>query len=167
MKKVECFFNLIFYNFNKLDYNFRIVVLGYLNPINWIIGIPKLKYGFTYFKNNFLNEIPSFLNLYKNNRLSKLFFLSLLYILNATIINYLASPLLNLFGNKITFVWITSIVSIILVSFESNIFLFKENKFYNYHKSFENNKHYSQPFLFLIATILLLTLWIYSFRFKI
>lgn len=42
---MEKLLNIIFYNFHKIDYNYRKLLLVYLNPFCWIQNFGKLKLG--------------------------------------------------------------------------------------------------------------------------
>ncbi|OOV25770.1 hypothetical protein BXU11_13940 [Flavobacterium sp. LM5] len=114
------------------------------------------KMFFEHMEKNF----PTFLNYYKYDARVKLFFIPFLILVNSFIINVVLLILrVNLANSYFVILIISSLVSLI----EAFIFVFQENKFYNYHKEFNRTKKYDFPIITFISIIVIFCLWIYSF----
>ena len=157
---MEKLLNIIFYNFHKIDYNYRKLLLVYLNPFCWIQNFGKLKLGRKLFFEHMEKNFPTFLNLYRNDNYSKLFFSIVLTILNCLFINMILLLLkINLAENY----FIILLFAFLLALIFSFIYLFQDDKFYEYHKLFESNKTNNYPFLTLVFLIIMIPIWVYTF----
>ena len=157
---LEKIINILFYNFRLIDYNYRKLLLVYLNPFCWISNFSKLKLGFRLFTEHMEKNFPTFLNLYRNDNFSKLFFLIAFIIVNCFIINLLLLIFgISLAKNYFTILSISVIISILL----SFVFVFQEEKFYKYHKEFNVTKKYDFPITTFLSIIAIFCLWIYTF----
>lgn len=157
---MEKVFNILFYNFHKVDYNYRKLLIVYLNPFCWIMNLSKFNLGFKEFFKHMEKNFPTFLNLYRNDNFSKLFFVIALILINCVIINlFLLLFSIELKSNYFIILITASLMAII----ESFIFVFQEDKFYEYHKSFERDKKYNYPFITVVLLVAIFILWIYSF----
>lgn len=151
--------NVLFYNFHKIDYNYRKFLLIYLNPFCWIMNLTKFQLGFKTFFRHMEKNFPTFLNLYRNDNLSKLFFVIILILINSLFLNILL--LLFNVGLKENYFIILMIASLMAI-IESFIFIFQEDKFYEYHKIFEKQKKYNYPFTTAFLLLIIFVLWLYT-----
>ena len=159
MKLIKLY-NIIFFNFRLIDYKIRKILLVYLNPICWIVQSKKIKYGLKiYFESLDTNFLP-FLTLYKHDYLSKTFFSFFTTIIFWTLINYISA--LFSFQNIENLNVIICILSFAISTILNRIFLFKNQRFYDYHKDFIFNKTYNYSIIFFILIILIYILWFYS-----
>lgn len=157
---MEKILNILFYNFHKIDYNYRKLLLIYLNPFYWIQNFEKLNLGRKLFFQHMEKNFPSFLNLYRNDNYSKLFFVIALIFLNSLFINII----LLLFNINLAVNYFFILIIIILFTFILTfVYVFQNDKFYEYHKIFERDKKYSYPFLTLIILLMILPIWIFTF----
>lgn len=160
MIKIEKVFNILFYNFHKVDYNYRKLLIVYLNPFCWIMNLSKLKLGSKVFFRHMEKNFPTFLDLYRNDVFSKLFFMILLILINSVFINLL----LLLFGFELRAnYFIILIIASLMAIIQSFVFIFQDDKFYKYHKSFENDNKYNYSFITIIVIFVIFVLWMYSF----
>ncbi|MEN9981313.1 MAG: hypothetical protein RL542_1100 [Bacteroidota bacterium] len=160
MQRIEKFINILFYNFHIVDYNYRKLLLVYLNPFCWIVNFSKIKLGFKIFTEHMEKNFPTFLNLYRNDNFSKLFFMIFLILLNCSLINLILKGLgVNLAKNY----FIVLIVSGLLSLTEAFVFVFQEEKFYKYHKEFNVTKKYDFPIITFLSIIAFFYLWISTF----
>ena len=159
MKLIKLY-NIIFFNFRLIDYKIRKILLVYLNPICWIAQSKKIKYGLKiYFESLDTNFLP-FLTLYKHDYLSKTFFSFFTTIIFWTFFNYIFA--LFSFQNIENINVIICILSLAISTILNQIFLFKNQRFYNYHKDFIFNKTFNYSIIFFILIILIYILWFYS-----
>ena len=160
MQRIEKLINILFYNFRIVDYNYRKLLLVYLNPFCWIMNFSKIKLGFKMFMEHMEKNFPTFLNLYRNDNFSKLFFIVLLILLNCFFINLILLGLgINLAKNYFIILIASSLMSLL----EAFILVFQEDKFYNYHKEFNETKKYNFPIITFLSIIVIFCLWIYTF----
>lgn len=160
IQHIEKIINILFYNFRIVDYNYRKLLLVYLNPFCWIMNLSKMKLGFKMFIEHMEKNFPTFLNLYRNDNFSKLFFISLLILLNCFFINLILLGLrIDLSKNYFIVLIVSSIISLI----EAFIFVFQEDKFYEYHIEFNTTKKYDFPITTFLSIIVIFCLWIYTF----
>ena len=159
MKLIKLY-NILFFNFRLIDYKFRKILLVYMNPICWIVESKKIKYGFKiYFDSLDTNFLP-FLTLYKHDYLSKTSFSIFSTIIFWTLINYVLA--FFSFHNNENLIQITGFLSLVISTVLNRIFLFKSQRFYDYHKDFIFNKKYNYPIIFFILIILIYVLLFYS-----
>jgi len=157
---VEKILNIYFYNFCLLDRSLGKLITVYLNPFVWISNFNKISLGTKMFFEHMEKNFPTFLNYYKYDARVKLFFIPFLILVNSFIINVVLLILrVNLADSYFVILIISSLVSLI----EAFIFVFQENKFYNYHKEFNRTKKYDFPIITFISIIVIFCLWIYSF----
>lgn len=157
---MEKILNIYFYNFCLLDRSLGKFITVYLNPFVWISNFNKISLGAKMFFEHMEKNFPTFLNYYKYDARVKLFFIPFLILVNSFIINVVLLILrVNLANSYFVILIISSLVSLI----EAFIFVFQENKFYNYHKEFNRTKKYDFPIITFISIIVIFCLWIYSF----
>jgi hypothetical protein len=157
---MERILNILFYNFHKVDYNYRKFLLVYLNPFCWIINFKKIKLGSKLFFEHMEKNFPTFLNLYRNDNYSKIFFVITLIFINCFFINIILLLFnVNLVANYLMILLIATILASVL----SLMYLFQDDKFYEYHKMFEKDEKYSYPFLSIVILLLILPIWICTF----
>lgn len=157
---LEKVLNILFYNFRLVDYGYRKLLLIYLNPFCWISNFGKLKFGFKMFMGHMEKNFPSFLNLYRNDNFSKLFFLIAFILINCFIINLILLVFgISLAKSYFTILLVSVLISILL----SFIFLFQDEKFYKYHKEFYTSKKFNYPLVTLFSIVIIFCMWIGSF----
>ena len=159
----EKIYNILFYNFRLLDYQFRKFLVVYLNPFCWISNFSKLKIGVKFFLSNLDNNFPDFLVLYRQERISIYFFSGFIILTIYGIINILLSVFQCSIQFRIDNFEIISVISFPISLLINYIFLFKDDKFYEYHKEFVYSKKYRHPFLFFIGFIIMYLVGIFSF----
>ena len=157
---MEKFLNIYFYNFCLLDRGLGKLISVYLNPFVWISNFNKIKLGSKLFFEHMEKNFPTFLNYYKYDVKVKLFFIPFLILLNALIINLILLTLrVNLAKSYFVILIVSSLISLI----EAFVFVFQDDKFYNYHKEFNGTKKYDFPIITFLAIIGIFCLWIYTF----
>lgn len=159
----EKFYNILFYNFRLLDYQFRKLLLVYINPFCWISNFNKLKIGFKFFLSNLDNNFPNFLILYRQERISKYYFFVFVTFSIYGIINVLLFVFQCSIQFRVDNLMLISILSSLIAVLLNGLFLFKNDKFYEYHKEFIYSKKYSYPIMFLIGFIVVYLVTIFSF----
>lgn len=160
MNYIELFLNIYFYNFCLLDRVLRKLISVYLNPFIWINNFNKIKLGNKLFFEHMEKNFPTFLNYYKHDVKVRLFFIPFLVLFNFFVINMM---LLILRVDLAKSYFIILIISNLISLIEVFVFLFQENKFYNYHKEFNKTKKYDFPIITFLTIITIFTLWIYTF----
>ena len=159
----EKIYNILFYNFRLLDYQFRKFLVVYLNPFCWITNFSKLKIGFKFFYSNLDNNFPNFLILYKQESISKFYFTGFVILTIYGIINVLLSVFQCSIKFRIDNLIIISIISLLIAFVLNSLFLFKNDKFYEYHKEFIYSKKYSYPMMFFMGFVAIYLVSIFSF----
>ncbi len=159
----EKIYNILFYNFRLLDYQFRKILIVYLNPFCWISNFSKLKIGFKFFLSNLDNNFPNFLLLYKQERISIYFFSGFITLSIYGVINILLAVFQCSIQFRIDNLIIISIISSLIAFVLNSLFLFKNDKFYEYHKEFIYSKKYRFPIMFFIGFVTIYLVSIFSF----
>jgi hypothetical protein len=159
----EKLYNILFYNFRLLDYQFRKFLIVYINPFCWISNFSKLKIGLKFFISNLDNNFPIFLILYRQERISKYYFFGFISLTIYGVINVLLSVFQCIIQFRINNLIIISIISSLIAFLLNRLFLFKNDKFYEYHKEFIYSKKYRYPIMFLIGFIVIYLFSIFSF----
>ncbi len=160
MNYMELFLNIYFYNFRLLHQILRKLLVVYLNPFVWISNFSKTNLGFKLFFEHMEKNFPTFLNYYRNEFRTKLFFIPFLILVNSFIINLIFLILgVNLAKSYFVILIVSSLISLI----EAFVFIFQEDKFYNYHKEFNGTKKYDFPIITFLAIMGIFCLWIYTF----
>ena len=75
---MELFLNIYFYNFRLLHQILRKLLVVYLNPFVWISNFSKTNLGYKLFFEHMEKNFPTFLNYYRNEFRTKLFFIPFL-----------------------------------------------------------------------------------------
>ena len=156
-------YNIFFYNFRLVDYRIRKIILVYLNPLCWLENLKYLKDGFKRFIDCLdINFLP-FLTLYRQDYLSKKFFSFIITCVFWTILNFIIY-LLKLDFTKFSII-IPSLISLIFSSLLNKNLLYKNDRFFEYHKefSFSKTKEYNYPFSTFLLIILIHFTWLFSF----
>ena len=153
---LEKLINILYYNLNLIDYSYRKFLLIYLNPFVWFSNLSKIKLGRKLFFEHMEKNFPRFDHLYKNDRLTQIFFFLYFNFLVSTIISILFF-LTKLQFNYIIYFILSSMITLII----SAIYIYKDDKYYSYQKEFYLMKKYNFTFVFITSSILIFVLNVY------
>ena len=153
---IEKLINILYYNLNLIDYSYRKFLLVYLNPFVWFSNLSKIKLGRKLFFEHMEKNFPRFDHLYKNDRLTQIFFFLYCNFLVSTIITILFI-LTKLRFDYIIYFILSSMITLII----STIYIYKDDKYYRYQKEFYLMKKYNFPLVFITSSILIFVLNVY------
>lgn len=154
----------MFFNFCVLYYRFRKLLLVYLNPISWISNIKFYRLGLRQLLKQMGGNFPPFLYQNKFDKTAGYFFTQILVLFNFLLITLIA--ILLKFSLIKVYVVIV-IISLLLSIIESYYFIFRGNKYYDYHKEFLKSKKYTQPVFTIITFALIVILSVLIIKYNI